>query len=124
MEEKQIPELLSTLLERVTSAAEVVVFHLELEQGGQNVRGKEGFGYLCLCVLTTRISLLTSLQQLSKALLPIPARFHSLLRFSPDTIPYFNSQSQSFNAKTPPAHPAAEPWSVTPRWRSDSLEQQ
>lgn len=50
MEENQVQELLSTLLERVTSAAEVVVFHLELEQGGQNVRGKEGFGYLCLSV--------------------------------------------------------------------------
>lgn len=59
-----------------------------------------------LCVLTARSCLLTPLQQLSKAMLPIPALFHSLLRLLSDTIPSFNSQSQTFSAKTPPPHPA------------------
>lgn len=48
--EKQVQELRSTSLKRVTNAAEVVVFHLDLGQGGQNECRKEGSAYLCLSV--------------------------------------------------------------------------
>lgn len=68
-EEKQVQELLSTLLKRATNASDVLVFHLELGGRGQNTCRKEGFDYPCLSVSvpTARSCLLTPFQQLSKA---------------------------------------------------------